>query len=251
MLGCARLRLKFGNLAIADLKAAKLAAPFRGLPELVNGKCPENCSQCLKTCPTGAVSFAPLMIDLGRCIFCGDCARECPEKAISFSSFHKTGTNSREFLKVGQITADDYLKNSIVPDESVRKIFGKSLKLRQVSAAGCNSCEMELNACGNVNFDLGRFGIEFVASPRHADGIVITGPVSKNMAPALLDTYRSIPDPKIVIATGACAISGGVFAGSPALDRSFFEQVKVDLFIPGCPIHPLTFINALLDYLKI
>jgi Ni,Fe-hydrogenase III small subunit len=125
-------------------------------------------------------------------------------------------------------------------------MFGRSLKLRQVSAAGCNGCELELNASGNVNFDMGRFGIEFVASPRHADGIVITGPVSKNMGKALQDTYNSISDPKIVIAFGACAISGGQFAEAPELDRSFFDTIKVDLYIPGSPPHPLTFINAVL-----
>ncbi|HPN64944.1 MAG TPA: NADH:ubiquinone oxidoreductase, partial [Candidatus Goldiibacteriota bacterium] len=120
------------------------------------------------------------------------------------------------------------------------------LKLRQVSAGGCNGCEMELNACSNVNFDMGRFGIDFVASPRHADGIVITGPVTKNMAPALEDTYKSIPLPKIIIAAGTCAISGGVFKDSDALDRSFFEKHKIDLYVPGCPVHPLTFVNGVL-----
>ena len=108
---------------------------------------------------------------------------------------------------------------------------------------------MELSACGNVNFDMGRFGVDFVASPRHADGIVITGPITKNMAPALLDAYKSISKPKIVIAVGACAISGGVFADSDELNREFLNMVKIDLFIPGCPPHPLTIINAILDFI--
>jgi Ni,Fe-hydrogenase III small subunit len=96
---------------------------------------------------------------------------------------------------------------------------------------------------------MGRYGIEFVASPRHADGIVITGPVSKAMSLALFDTYEAVPDPKIVIAFGACAISGGVFYDSKEIDRSFFDKVKVDLFVPGCPPHPLTFISGILDWL--
>jgi len=129
-------------------------------------------------------------------------------------------------------------------------MFGRSLKLRQVSAGGCNGCEMELSACGNVNFDMGRFGIDFVASPRHADGIVITGPITKNMAPALMDAYKSMSEPKIVIAVGACTISGGAFADSYELNREFLENVQVDLFIPGCPPHPLTIINAILDFIK-
>ena len=125
-------------------------------------------------------------------------------------------------------------------------MFGRSLKLRSVSAGGCNACEGELGASSNVNFDMGRYGIDMVASPRHADGIVITGPVTENMAAALEDTYSAIPSPKIVIAMGSCAISGGMFDGSPAVKRDFFERVKVDLFIPGCPPHPLTVVNGIL-----
>lgn len=140
----------------------------------------------------------------------------------------------------------DYEEYAVKVNREIKRMFGRSLKLRQVSAGGCNACEMELNACSNVNFDMERFGIEFTASPRHADGIVITGPVSENMAAALEDTYLSTPEPRLMILAGACAISGGVFAGSPALDRAFLKGRKVDLFVPGCPPHPLTFINALL-----
>ena len=146
------------------------------------------------------------------------------------------------------MTGEDYHKNSIEVRTEIQKVFGKSLKLRQVSAGGCNGCEMELNACSNVNFDMGRFGIDFVASPRHADGIVITGPVTENMANALEDCYKSVPNPKIVILCGACAISGGIFQNSAKLNREFIETHKIDLYIPGCPVHPLTFINAILDF---
>ena len=108
---------------------------------------------------------------------------------------------------------------------------------------------MELNACSNVNFDMGRFGIDFVASPRHADGIVITGPITKHMAYALEDCYKSVPDPKLVILCGACAISSGVFKDSAELNREFLDKYPVDLYIPGCPVHPLTFINGVLSYI--
>ena len=133
----------------------------------------------------------------------------------------------------------------------IRYLFKSSLKLRQVSGGGDNSCEMELNATGNVNFDMDRYGIEFVASPRHADGMVITGPISKNMASALQMTYAAIPDPKIIILVGTDAISGGIFTDSPAIDRNFPEDHRIDLYVPGNPAHPLTFINGLMDLLGI
>ena len=127
-----------------------------------------------------------------------------------------------------------------------KSLFGSSLKLRQVSAGGDNSCEWELNAANNVQFDMSRFGIEFVASPRHADGIVITGPITVNMAEPLQICYDATPDPKMVVLCGTDAISGGIFEGSPALDRSFLENHRVVLYIPGNPAHPLTIINGLL-----
>src|SRR5450759_5399877 len=135
--------------------------------------------------------------------------------------------------------------------KEIRKLFKSALKLRQVSAGGDNSTELELNATGNVNFDLGRYGIEFVASPRHADGIVITGPISNNMAEPLQITYDATPSPKIIILAGTDAISGGIFEGSPAINRKFIEENHIDLYVPGNPVHPLTFINGILDLLGI
>ena len=108
----------------------------------------------------------------------------------------------------------------------------------------------ELNACSNVNFDMGRYGIEFVPSPRHADGLVITGPITESMAEPLQICYDAIPSPKIIILAGTDAISGGIFADSPALNRSFLEKHTIDLYVPGNPIHPLTFINGILELIK-
>jgi Ni,Fe-hydrogenase III small subunit len=133
--------------------------------------------------------------------------------------------------------------------ESLR-LFGHSLKLREVSAAGCNACEADVNVLSTIVFDLGRFGIQFVASPRHADGILITGPVSRNMMLALKKTYEAVPAPKIVIAVGACAISGGPFIDNPEIHNGAESTLSIDLYIPGCPPHPITILDGLLRLIQ-
>jgi Ni,Fe-hydrogenase III small subunit len=186
---------------------------------------------------------------MGKCVFCGECQRQFPS-TVHFTKDYKISSESREGLIIAEGNDQPIRINPEKVRKEISRLFGKSLKLRQVAAAGDNSCEWELNAAGNVNFDMGRFGIEFVASPRHANGIVITGPISKNMAEPLQICYDAIPHPKIIILAGTDAISGGIFAGSPAIDRSFLDNHKVDLFIPGNPVHPLTFINGILDLIR-
>ena len=249
MLNIIKIRKNQGFQTIPDIKKAVVKTPFRGLPKINKKNCGK-CGRCRDLCPVDAVSLKPLSIDMGKCLFCGDCERECPEKALVFTNFHNISADTRERLVVDKDTTPEfYASRSIEARKEIKKLFNTSFKLRQVSAAGCNGCELELNACGNVNFDMGRFGIDIVASPRHADGLLITGPISENMSAALEDAYHSTPDPKVVILAGSCAISGGVFQGSPALKRDFLEKYHIDLFIPGCPVHPLTVINGLLNFI--
>ena len=241
MLDTIKLKYFQGKQYIKDLQNAQMKEQFRGFPIIKNGNINTAC------CPTGALSTNPNSIDLGKCTLCGNC--EC--ETIKFSNYYKLGSTQRENLIITEnMNAEEFEKIAIKSRKEIKKVFSNSLKLRQVSAGGCNGCEMELNACSNCNFDMGRFGIDFVASPRHADGIVITGPISENMAWALEDCYKSTPDPKIVILAGACAISGGIFQNSTTLNREFLQKYPIDLYIPGCPIHPLTFINAVLNFIK-
>lgn len=236
-----------GKQFIPDLTTATIPSPFRGRPEISKVKIDEK--ELINCCPTDAISGAPIKINLAKCNFCGECSFRFPNK-IKFTNDHQLASNNLENLIVKE---GDFKKIELeqkIIGKKVKSTFGRSLKLRQVSAGGDNSCEMELNACGNANFDMGRFGIEFVASPRHADGILLTGPITENMAEALKITWEAIPSPKLLILCGVDAISGGIFAESAALNRSILNNVKVDLYIPGNPPHPLTIINGLLDLIK-
>ncbi|MBI5709037.1 MAG: 4Fe-4S dicluster domain-containing protein [Candidatus Eisenbacteria bacterium] len=226
---------------------AELPGRFRGLPVLDASRCRTGCRACADACPTGAIQLAPLRLDLGRCLFCPVCQESCPEEAIRFGGDHRLATRRREDLETRSDAGELRLARAL--DGKMRRLFGRSLKLRQVSAGGCNGCEAELVALGNVVFDLGRFGIQFVASPRHADGLVITGPVTLNMRRALLETYDAVPSPRIVIAVGACAISGGPVAGATASSDGVGPLLPVDLFVPGCPPHPFTLLDGLLRLL--
>ena len=235
-----------GKQFIPDVTSAKVPGIFRGRPKISEVKIDEN--ELLEICPVDAISINPVSIDLGKCTFCGECAMRFPEK-IQFTTDYKISTNERGNLIVTEGNDSPIGINPAKVRTEAHKLFKQSLKLRQVSAGGDNSCEWELNAANNVQFDISRFGIDFVASPRHADGIVITGPITANMAEPLERCYNAIPHPKMIILAGTDAISGGIFADSPALNREFLSNHTVDLYIPGNPVHPLTFINGMLSLL--
>jgi Ni,Fe-hydrogenase III small subunit/ferredoxin len=220
---------------------------FRGRPVIDSAKCTAGCKLCVDNCPTGAIRKEnnALSIDLGRCLFCAQCEGSCSCGAIKLSGEYRLAARTQEDM----ILRGEEMKLAEVLDKRMKKLFGRSLKLRQVSAGGCNACEADTNVLSTVVFDLGRFGIQFVASPRHADGLLITGPVTENMKLALEKTYDAVPDPKITIAVGACAISGGSYIDLPQAHNGADKIIPVDLYIPGCPPHPLTILDGLLRLL--
>ena len=241
------VRKSQGTQYIADLRAAKLVG-FRGKPVISYTACASDCQACQSICPSQAIQLLPVEIDLGRCVMCHDCEPVCPSDKLSFSNDIKLCATSREALTV---SAARPKLDPVHVSKALHKRFGRSLKLRSVSAGGCNGCELEISAWSNVNFDLSRYGIDIVASPRHADGLVLCGPITRNMGQALQVCWDAIPEPKLVIAVGDCAISGGVFADSDALDREFLDRFKPSLYVPGCPAHALTFISEIMDLLGI
>lgn len=240
----ARLHQQYRTFPFPE-KMPVMAPRYTGRPQILPGTCQGDCAACVAACPSGALSRGSdnrPVIDMGRCIFCRACERACSSKLISFTQEFSLAANRKE----GLLVKDASFKQAEAMGAELRSLFGRSLKLRQVSAGGCNACEADTNVLGTPNFDLARFGIQFVASPRHADGLLVTGPVSQNMKLALLKTYEALPSPSIVIATGACAISGGLFRGNSEVNDGVGDLIPVDLYVPGCPPNPWTILEGIL-----
>jgi Ni,Fe-hydrogenase III small subunit len=241
-------RLRHGAHTLDLGVAPDFPERFRGRPMLDASRCGDGCRSCAACVPSGLVRLAAdgtPTLDLGACLFSPDEAAACAEGAITYTTDHRMATRGREDL----VTPTGEVEMARALEGATRRLFGRSLRLRSVVAGSCGGCEAELVALGNVVFDLARFGVQFVASPRHADGIVITGTVNPNMRLALEKTYEAVPDPRLVIAVGACAIGGGPFGPGPESGSGVPEGIPVDLHVPGCPPHPLTIMDGVLRLL--
>lgn len=242
-----------------------------GKPQVDREKC-DMCRVCVEKCPSSAIkvltshsenqqsrvpSKPEVAFNIDECIFCSYCAEICPRQAITITKEFELASNSRDNLRStpvviteNDISKTDYellgkrLKNNI------NKYFGRSLQIREVDAGSCNGCDNEINALNNPINDLERFGISFVASPRHADMLLVTGPATRNMELALVKTYNAAPDPKLVVAVGACACSGGIFKDSYATRNGIDCIVPVDVYIPCCPPRPQAIIYGILKAIE-
>jgi len=214
-------------------------------PKADPSKC-DLCGECSEICPTQAIGLdEKWSVDLGKCLWCGDCLESCERGAISMTGSCNAAGRREDLVSSSDMEERDGLR---LKDE-VRQVLGRSLAIREVDAGSCNGCEVEVNSLSNPIYDLERFGIKIVASPRHADMLLVTGPVTRNMLPALLKTYKATPEPRLVAAMGTCAISGCPFGGTYASGMGVSEVLPVDIFIPGCPPRPRTIIAALLEAL--
>lgn len=247
MLDMLRTRLAQGrSTAVFPGGDAALPERFRGRPTL---------SPISEGTPTGQPPNLPTqllradarqlpVLDVGACQFSPEEAVDAPGCHVSFTTDYRMASSTRD----GLVTPNGEVELAGALHERMVSLFGRSLRLRSVAAGSCSGCEAELVALSNVVFDMARFGIQFVASPRHADGIVITGVVNLNMRDALERTYAAVGDPRLVIAVGACAISGGPFSDSPEV-LGLPAGIPVDLWVPGCPPHPFTLLDGLLRLL--
>ena len=247
---------------------ARLPARFRGAPvfDLARWR---DARPAAEACPTGAISIEEsgmtraVRIDYGLCIYCGQCAEAEPGGAVRMSRNCELAVRDRRDLviaaeyRIGSGGAHREFIRSVPAERApekierqvrdrIHRVLGRSLAIREVDAGSCNGCEVEITALNNPVYDLERLGIHFVASPRHADMLLVTGPVTRNMELALVKAYRATPDPKVVVAVGACGISGGIFGTNYATIGGVNRAVPVDVYIPGCPPRPHALLHGIL-----
>ena len=224
-------------------------AGFLGMPRFDPAKCQQDCRECLDSCLAGAIRPAaaagepPVTVDYGRCVVCQLCVEACPTGAFTSSDEWAFGSRRRDELVWRQVAAS---ADGMRLEREIRRVFGRSLHIRHVDAGSCNGCESELQALNNPYYNLHRFGVFFTASPRFADLLLVTGPITYAMRTPLLDTYEAMPQPRFVMATGTCAVSGGAVAGGYACGEGLDGVLPVDLYLPGCPPNPPAIIEALL-----
>lgn len=233
---------------------------FVGFPEVDETKC-NFCGECASRCPSKAIVMDKeshqIGINYDSCIVCSLCEDICPSGAFKMSNRFELAEKDRTVLRRTSIEKEE----RDIPDPSyeilcselrktINKRFNRSLQIREVSAGSCNGCDLEVNALNNPFNDIERLGISFVASPRHADMLLVTGPVTRNMEQALIKTYNATPDPKLVVAVGACACSGGIFKDCYATRQGVDSFLPVDVYIPGCPPRPQAIIDGLLKAIK-
>ncbi|MDP4182992.1 MAG: NADH-quinone oxidoreductase subunit NuoB [Bacillota bacterium] len=230
-----------------------------GKPVIDASKC-TLCGDCAKSCPVSAIVIdnanKSIGINYDECIFCSNCEDTCTVKAATMSKEFELAAKARQELRKGPLVIED--RN--IPDESfevigrrvdekARKLLGRSLQIREVDAGSCNGCDYEINALNNPFNDIERLGVHFVASPRHADMLLVTGTATRNMELALIKTYNAAPDPKLVVAVGACACSGGIFKDMYATRNGIDCILPVDVYIPGCPPRPHAILYGILKAL--
>ncbi len=252
--------IQYPRLTLPYPKEPMDSSLFVGKPEIDYNKC-NNCGICIPRCPSSAMVAVSeqqtVGINLDQCIFCGLCEEVCPKGAVKMTREFELASTDRDDLRVTKALSkaraflnDDYEVICTAIGEKIRKVYGRSLFIREIDAGSCNGCDYEINGLNNPLNDLERFGMQFVASPRHADMLLVTGAVTRNMELALVKTYNATPDPKLVVAVGACALSGGIFRDTYAAGNGIDTILPVDVYVPGCPPRPQAILHGILKALN-